>query len=235
LEKKHILTTQELADYLKLNEKTIIKMAQSGDLPGFKVGNQWRFYLSTIDEYMQDKIVKSSKYDFSRNIQTGENIMPLSRLIDESCISLSLKAKNSEGVLYELAGIAQKSGVATSLDNLLIQMKKREQMLSTSIGRSIAIPHPRNPSDNLFTRAAVIVGRSNKGIDFASPDNKKVHLFFMPCAPDVVIHLKLLSNIAKLLETKGTIQRFLIAKTTRDIMKTFLKAEKAHILSSGSL
>jgi len=235
MQKSDILTTQELSKYLKLNEKTIIRMAQSGNLPGFKIGNQWRFYLSTIDEYMQDKIVKSSKYDFSRAIQTGENVMPLSRLIDDSCISLNLKAKDSDGVLYELAETAQKSGVAMSLENLLIQMKKREQMLSTSIGRGIAIPHPRNPSDNLFARAAVIVGRSKKGIDFASPDNKKVHLFFMPCAPDVVIHLKLLSNIAKLLEMEGTLQRFLTAKTTGDIMKIFLEAEKARILSSGSL
>ncbi len=234
MQKSDILTTRELSRYLKLNEKTIIKMAQSGELPGFKIGNQWRFYLSIIDEYMQDKIVKSSKYDFSKVIQTGGGIMPLSRLIDESCINLNLKAKDADGVLYELAEIAQKAGIATSVEHLLIQMKKREEMLSTSVGRGVAIPHPRNPSDSFFTRAALVFGRSKKGIEFSAPDNKKVHLFFLPCATDVVMHLKLLSGIAKLLETKGALRKFLSAKTKKDITKFFLESERTQVLPLGS-
>ena len=48
-----VMTTKELAEYIKLNEKTIIKMAQNGELPGKKVGNQWRFHLMAIDNYLQ--------------------------------------------------------------------------------------------------------------------------------------------------------------------------------------
>ncbi len=38
-----ILTIQELAEYLKLNEKTAYRLAGEGKLPGFKVGGSWRF------------------------------------------------------------------------------------------------------------------------------------------------------------------------------------------------
>ena len=44
--------SKELAEYLKLNEKTIIKMAQNKDLSGVKVGNQWRFHRAAIDAYL---------------------------------------------------------------------------------------------------------------------------------------------------------------------------------------
>ncbi|MBN1353699.1 MAG: PTS sugar transporter subunit IIA, partial [Candidatus Omnitrophica bacterium] len=178
-ERDIIITTKELSKYLKLNEKTIIKMAQVRELPGFKIGNKWRFYLSTIDEYLQDKIVKLPGYGVSGFIKETSEIMPLSRLTDESCINLNLKSADKDGILYELSSIAQESSISNSEEKLLIQLKKREQMLSTALGNGIAIPHPRNPSDELFEKTGIIIGRSVKGADFESPDGGKVYLFFM--------------------------------------------------------
>ena len=37
-----ILTIKELADYLKLNEKTTYRLASKGDIPGLKIGGSWR-------------------------------------------------------------------------------------------------------------------------------------------------------------------------------------------------
>ena len=38
-----ILTIRDVAALLKIGEKTTYTMAQSGELPGFKVRGQWRF------------------------------------------------------------------------------------------------------------------------------------------------------------------------------------------------
>jgi excisionase family DNA binding protein len=38
-----ILTIRGLADYLRIDEKTVYRTAQAGELPGFKVRRQWRF------------------------------------------------------------------------------------------------------------------------------------------------------------------------------------------------
>ncbi|OGW75621.1 MAG: hypothetical protein A2Z72_00480 [Omnitrophica bacterium RBG_13_46_9] len=231
MKENSILTTKELSRYLKLNEKTIIKMAQSGELPGFKVGNKWRFYLSTIDEYLQDKIVRSPKRNRSGIIGPKSGAIPLSRLTDESCINMDMKSRKPDGILYELAEIAQESGIAVSIENLLIQLKKREQMLSTAIGKGVAIPPPRNPSDELFRKTGLIIGRSAKGLDFDAPDGKKVHLFFMTCATDVVLHLNLLSKIARLLDADGFIKRMIRVKSKKDIMKLLLESERTNILA----
>jgi excisionase family DNA binding protein len=38
-----IVTAKELAGFLKLTEATIYKLALRGELPGFKIGDSWRF------------------------------------------------------------------------------------------------------------------------------------------------------------------------------------------------
>ena len=74
------MTTRELADYIKLNEKTILKMAQTGKLPGIKIANQWRFYLSAVDTHLQKSTIKSSNDNFNILTKTiEEDIIPLSR------------------------------------------------------------------------------------------------------------------------------------------------------------
>ena len=47
-----ILTIQELAEYLKLNEKTAYRLAGEGKLPGFKVGGSWRFKREDIEQWI---------------------------------------------------------------------------------------------------------------------------------------------------------------------------------------
>lgn len=47
-----ILTIKEVADYLKVNERTLYRLAASGELPGFKVGNSWRFKQSELAQYI---------------------------------------------------------------------------------------------------------------------------------------------------------------------------------------
>ncbi len=50
-----LLTTKDLAKYLKLTEVTIYKYANEGKIPGFKVGSRWRFDRDKIDEFFGGK------------------------------------------------------------------------------------------------------------------------------------------------------------------------------------
>ena len=53
-----ILTTKELAAYLKLTEVTIYKYANEGKIPGFKIGSRWRFDKEKIDNLLQSEDVE---------------------------------------------------------------------------------------------------------------------------------------------------------------------------------
>ena len=50
-----ILTTKELAEYLKLTEVTIYKYANEGKIPGFKIGSRWRFDKDQIDDLLKSE------------------------------------------------------------------------------------------------------------------------------------------------------------------------------------
>lgn len=53
-----ILTIQELAGYLKLNEKTAYRLASEGKLPGFKVGGSWRFKRVDLEKWIEEQKTK---------------------------------------------------------------------------------------------------------------------------------------------------------------------------------
>jgi excisionase family DNA binding protein len=49
---EQILTIREVADYLKVHERTVYRLAAKGQLPGFKVANTWRFRRTDIDAWI---------------------------------------------------------------------------------------------------------------------------------------------------------------------------------------
>lgn len=51
-----ILTIREVAELLKLNEKTAYKLASAGKIPGFKVGGSWRFERQAIASWIKRKV-----------------------------------------------------------------------------------------------------------------------------------------------------------------------------------
>ena len=48
-----ILTLPEVARLLKVAEKTAYTMVRSNQLPGFKVGGQWRFKRADLDLWIE--------------------------------------------------------------------------------------------------------------------------------------------------------------------------------------
>lgn len=53
-----ILTLKEVADYLKLAEKTAYRLAAEGKLPGFKVGGSWRFKHEDVQKWIEKQKIK---------------------------------------------------------------------------------------------------------------------------------------------------------------------------------
>lgn len=50
-----IMTVDELAKYLRMHKQTIYRMAVDGRLPGYKVGNRWRFKKDRIDQWLVEQ------------------------------------------------------------------------------------------------------------------------------------------------------------------------------------
>jgi excisionase family DNA binding protein len=50
-----ILTIPEVAELLRIAEKTVYTLAQRKEIPAFKVGSQWRFSCSAIKSWIQHR------------------------------------------------------------------------------------------------------------------------------------------------------------------------------------
>lgn len=58
-----VLKIKDVAVLLKVGEKTIYTMAQSGELPAFKVRGQWRFSRKDIDDWIEAQKQTSQELD----------------------------------------------------------------------------------------------------------------------------------------------------------------------------
>jgi len=57
----NIVTAKEVGQYLKLSESTIYKLAASGEIPGFKIGDSWRFDMEEILKMIREAKAESSR------------------------------------------------------------------------------------------------------------------------------------------------------------------------------
>ncbi|MEX2125968.1 MAG: helix-turn-helix domain-containing protein [Woeseia sp.] len=47
------MTVREVAGYLNVDEKTVYRLVQRAELPGFKVAGTWRFKKRDIDDWIE--------------------------------------------------------------------------------------------------------------------------------------------------------------------------------------
>ena len=52
---KAYLTVEEVAARFGVNATTVYRLVKQGKLPAFKVGNQWRFSLDRLEQWVMDR------------------------------------------------------------------------------------------------------------------------------------------------------------------------------------
>jgi excisionase family DNA binding protein len=66
-----IMTLEEVAKYLKLQPQTVYKWAQEGQIPGAKLGKEWRFRRRILDEWI-DSAIHLSKGGFNFLLESSQ-------------------------------------------------------------------------------------------------------------------------------------------------------------------
>ncbi|MFL5539903.1 MAG: PTS sugar transporter subunit IIA [Longimicrobiaceae bacterium] len=121
--------------------------------------------------------------------------MELREFLAENAIQLDLKGESKDEILKELIALL---GVDEKSQGILFKMlKRRENLGSTGIGKSIAIPHCRSLVVN---RLRLAFGRKPGGVDFKAIDDQPVNYFFLIVAPPLEVsnqYLPVLGRIAQ--------------------------------------
>lgn len=225
------MTLSEVAKYLKLAEKTVLRMVHRGEIPCGKVASQWRFMHSVIDDWLISKMKVIPRNDLSAVIETGQSLVPLSRLVREDFIVPQIYPGTKEQVLKQLIRPLVQGKLIQNEEAFLKKLMKREQIVSTGIGAGIAVPHLRNPQENPEGGPYLVVGSCSEGTDFNALDGQKTYLFFLLCTDSVTVHLRVLARLNVILRDQKLRTALLQAKTSQHIFHVLIEADQIFNLS----
>ena len=142
--------------------------------------------------------------------------MELRDFFSEDAVELNLQSVSKDDVLKELIGLLKLEDKSEAM--LFKMLKRRENLGSTGIGRSIAIPHCRSL---VVTKLRVAFGRRSAGVDFRAIDDKPVKFFFLIVAPPLEVsnqYLPVLGKIAQFSKEPDVPERMLSISTPAEFM-----------------
>ena len=150
----------------------------------------------------------------------------LSRLLNENCIELDLKANRKKDVIEELLTILKEKGKAENLDipSVRDDIMEREKSSSTGIGSGVAIPHKMLSG---IEETVMAFGRKTGGINFDSIDGKPAELFFLILGQEgkSTKHLRILSKLARILHNSDFKSVLLNASSPEEIIEAVRQQE----------
>ena len=219
----NLLTLAEIANYLKVAEKTVLRMIQKDEIPCVKIASQWRFDKKLIDEWIHSKMHKIHTDELTLLMQSDPDCVPLSRLTDEHFILLNMKKGSAEDFLKDLSKPLVEAGMVENHERFVEKLISREKMISTALGGGIAMPHIRNPKENTSHRPAIVVGICPEGMEYNAPDDEPVKLFFLIYTNNEIAHLRIISKLNTFLRNFAEFNDFLTAESPKDVIRLLLK------------
>ncbi|HBC88229.1 MAG TPA: hypothetical protein DCZ94_14860 [Lentisphaeria bacterium] len=119
------------------------------------------------------------------------------------------------------------SDLPMPVETIMLSVSEREKIMSSYVGKNIAIPHARLKS---LARSVVVVARLKKPIPSPVP-NETIDLLFILLTPADTprIHQALLSHIAQMLDSEFLADRLINAKTSSELFDALKTAEQASL------
>jgi PTS system nitrogen regulatory IIA component len=196
---EQIMTLAEVAQYLKIADKSVLRMVRRGELPGTKIASQWRFFRSLIDDWL---LARMQPHTAAHHDASSKDA-GLEHMLERASCLLDIIPGNKLEIIAQLATPLAALEGRSRPEQLIERLMAREKMVSTGIGNGIAIPHIRNPLELLPKRPRLVFARCKRGVDFDAIDGKPVTLFFLPRPSNEIHHVKVMARLASLLNAEA--------------------------------
>ena len=127
-------------------------------------------------------------------------------------------ALDKKSCLEEMVEFLYKNKVIISADDFFKAIMERENLMTTGIGKNVAIPHARS---NLVKEIHIAVYVLDNELEFNSVDGEDVKVIFMIAVPENKKdeYMKVLSGISNFLRIDENREKLFNAKTKNDIFK----------------
>lgn len=158
--------------------------------------------------------------------------MKLVDVLKPEYIKIPLKSHTKDDVIKELIQTLASSKYFTNKDTVFSAVKERERIMTTGVGREVAIPHCKKKD---CTQFAIALGIHPNGIDFQSIDNQPVKIVFLLIGPEENpgMHIRLLSRISRIIAKKALRESLKKAATPKEAF-SILKEEEEKFFEIAS-
>jgi excisionase family DNA binding protein len=223
-----LITVRQVAAYLNVNERTVLKLVCDGVLPGVKIGNQWRFRKAMLDAWLDDQMlgVSPRRIEVRNAARVPRRMLDLASCFQPSHIIPKLEAETKIGVVSELATLANRLGLVHDKNWFVGALIERENIMPSAVGNGVAFLHTMDRHPEQVVRPFMVLGRSQKGVDFDSLDGRPTHLFFVLGLKFHELHLPWLAKLAQMCARPDAIVTLMAAPTAEGIFAALSAAER---------
>lgn len=216
------MTAKEAAEYLKLAERTLVRLAHEGRIPGVKIGGQWRFRRALLDEYL-DELASHSVSGATVSADTVYDL-PLSEILSVKQILPDFTAPDRAGVISTLVEHVTSLGLVKDRNWFEAALAARERLVPTAVPEGVAFLHARRRIADMFPKQFIAVGRSQDGIAFGSPDMGKTKVFFLLALRNDTLHVRWLSRLAWIARSPGWLSKLIEADSGKSMYQAMIEA-----------
>ncbi len=231
-----LMTIKQLAEYLSVNDRTVLKLVTEGTLPGVKVGNQWRFRKAMIDTWLDDQMLGVTPRYLEGPKPNGapRRMLELASCFQPEHIIPDLSATTRNGVIEELAGLSHRLGLVRDKTWFVGALIERENVMPSAVGHGIAFPHSMRRNPEQIVRPFMVLGRSREGVDFDALDGKPTHLFFVLGLKFDELYLPWLHKLSQMFVREEAVAAVLEAPGAEAIFQAVAQAERSLEPESGA-
>lgn len=153
--------------------------------------------------------------------------MLISDYLKRDCIAVNMASDSKEEVIRELAELQFKVHPELNREETMKGLFEREDLLTTGIGKGIAIPHARVGS---CSEICVSFGLLSEGLDFNSLDEQPVRIVLLILFPkdQVNLQLRFLARVSRLLQHASLHDDLYRCETAEDVVRVFKEFEEKH-------
>lgn len=150
--------------------------------------------------------------------------MNIFSLLDSQTILPNLKAKNKAEILEKLVSALETKVSEEQLKKIHEAVIEREKIMSTGVGKGLAIPHGKTSGiDQTYAAFAIL----KDPVEYDAIDNEPVKMVFLLVGPQSSnsLHIKLLSRISRLMNNSEFREKLRNCDTSEEIIKQFREEE----------
>lgn len=150
--------------------------------------------------------------------------MNLYSLLEKNAILSNVDVKNKEELLHLMVDALKNQVTKNQLDDIRESVFQREKIMSTGVGKQLAIPHGKVVSIEKNLASFAIL---KKPVDFNSIDKKPVKIAFLLVGPEKTnsTHIKLLSRISRLMNSSSFRESLSDCTSSQEIYDAFYDEE----------